>query len=74
VPVPPGAKAAADLVIMDDIRAEDIQPALRLVNAGGILAGLNWQQKPAHVQRAVAKHFNLLDVGVGPCGVWFVKV
>jgi predicted O-methyltransferase YrrM len=42
------------------------------VRKGGVLAGHDFNHKWPGVERAVADHFNLINVGVGFDSVWFV--
>lgn len=72
-----GFKGPADLVFIDAMHdhasvAMDIPMWWPHVRRGGILAGHDFNHKWPGVGRAVAQHFNLLNVGVGPDSVWFV--
>ena len=70
-------RAPFDLVFIDALHdyenvMQDISLWWPLVRKGGILAGHDFNHKWPGVERAVADHFNLLDVGVGFDSVWFV--
>lgn len=65
-----------DLVFIDALHdeeavAQDIRLWLPKVRPGGFLTGHDYQHKHPGVMRAVASHFNLFDVGLGPDSVWF---
>lgn len=66
-----------DLVFIDAMHDfvsvdEDITLWLPKVRKGGILAFHDFNHKWPSVERAIAKHFNLMDVGVGFDSVAFV--
>lgn len=66
-----------DLVFIDALHDyENVMKDISLwwphVRSGGILAGHDFNHKWPGVERAVADHFNLADVGVGFDSVWFV--
>jgi hypothetical protein len=72
-----GMAQSADLVFIDALHdyenvMKDISLWWPLVRSGGILAGHDFNHKWPGVERAVADHFNLADVGVGFDSVWFV--
>ncbi len=56
----------------DSVRA-DISHWWELVNVGGYLCGHDFNHQWPGVERAVAEHFNLMDVGLAPDSVWFVR-
>lgn len=67
----------ADLVFIDALHdyehvMQDISLWWPKVRAGGVLAGHDFNHKWPGVERAVADHFSLIDVGVGFDSVWFV--
>lgn len=66
-----------DLIFIDAGHDEpncsaDIEAWFPKVRPGGMLSGHDYQQKFPGVMRAVAKHFPLMQVGLGPDSVWFV--
>lgn len=66
-----------DLVFIDALHdyehvMQDISLWWPRVRSGGVLAGHDFNHKWPGVERAVADHFNLADVGVGFDSVWFV--
>lgn len=50
----------------------DIERWWPLIRDGGCLFGHDWNHRWPGVERAVARSFNLIDVGVAPDSVWFV--
>jgi SAM-dependent methyltransferase len=67
----------ADLVFIDALHdyehvMQDISLWWPKVRQGGVLAGHDFNHKWPGVERAVADHFNLADVGIGFDSVWFV--
>lgn len=52
---------------------EDIDAWWPHVRPGGILAGHDYQHKFPTVMQAVARSFCLMDVGLGPDSVWFIR-
>lgn len=52
---------------------DDIDAWWPLVRSGGILAGHDYQHKFPGVLRAVADRFCLMDIGLGPDSVWFIR-
>jgi hypothetical protein len=52
---------------------QDIADWWPLVRPGGYLCGHDFNHKWPGVERAVAEHFNLMDVGLAPDSVWFVR-
>jgi predicted O-methyltransferase YrrM len=67
----------SDLVFIDarhdyDSVLEDIRLWWPLVRDGGILAGHDFNHQWPGVERAVARSFNLLDIGVASDSVWFI--
>lgn len=52
---------------------QDIEEWWPLVREGGYLAGHDYNHKWPGVMRAVAEHFNLMDVCLGPDSMWWVK-
>jgi hypothetical protein len=66
-----------DLVFIDALHdqpsvEQDIALWWPTVRPGGVLAGHDFNHKWPGVQRAVAKAFDLMDIGVGPDSVWFM--
>lgn len=71
-------KGHADVVFIDALHdyesvKEDIALWWPLVRQGGYLAGHDYNHKWPGVMRAVAEHFNLMDVCLGPDSMWWVK-
>ena len=71
------AQHPVDLVFIDALHdyehvMQDISLWYPLVRTGGVLAGHDFNHKWPGVERAVADHFNLADVGIGFDSVWFV--
>lgn len=52
---------------------QDIALWWPLVAPGGYLCGHDHNHRWPGVERAVAQHFNLMDVGIAPDSVWFVR-
>lgn len=52
---------------------QDIALWWPLVREGGYLCGHDYNHKWPGVMRAVAEHFSLMDVGLAPDSVWFVR-
>lgn len=52
---------------------QDISLWWPLVRDGGYLAGHDYQHRFPGVMRAVAEHFNLMDVCLGPDSMWWVQ-
>jgi len=71
------ADGSVDVVFIDAGHDEpncsaDIDAWWPKVKVGGVLCGHDYQQKFPGVMRAVASHFPLMQVGLGPDSVWFV--
>lgn len=66
-----------DLIFIDALHdyehvMQDISLWWPKVRTGGVLAGHDFNHKWPGVERAVADHFNLADIGVGFDSVWFL--
>lgn len=66
-----------DLVFIDALHdyehvMQDISLWWPKVRKGGVLAGHDFNHKWPGVERAVADHFNLADIGIGFDSVWFI--
>lgn len=71
------ADGTFDLVFIDALHdyehvMQDISLWWPKVRSGGVLAGHDFNHKWPGVERAVADHFNLADIGVGFDSVWFI--
>jgi hypothetical protein len=67
-----------DVVFVDALHdyesvKQDIALWWPLVREGGYLAGHDYNHRWPGVMRAVAEHFNLMDVCLGPDSMWWVK-
>jgi hypothetical protein len=67
-----------DVVFIDALHdyesvKQDIELWWPLVREGGYLAGHDYNHKWPGVMRAVAEHFNLMDVCLGPDSMWWVQ-
>lgn len=70
--------AGTDVVFIDALHdyesvKQDIALWWPLVREGGYLAGHDYQHRFPGVMRAVAEHFNLMDVCLGPDSMWWVQ-
>lgn len=68
----------AEVIFIDAIHdydsvKQDIAMWWPLVREGGYLCGHDYQHKFPGVMRAVAEHFNLMDVCLGPDSMWWVQ-
>lgn len=66
-----------DIVFIDALHDfesvdQDIEAWWPIVREGGVLCGHDFNHKWPGVERAVAKHFDLMTVGIGLDSVWFV--
>jgi hypothetical protein len=76
--VDPVYRDYADVVFIDALHdyesvKQDIALWWPLVRPGRYLCGHDFNHKWPGVERAVAEHFNLMDVGLAPDSVWFVR-
>ncbi len=67
-----------DVVFIDALHdyesvKQDIALWWPLVRPGGYLCGHDFNHQWPGVERAVSEHFNLMDVGLAPDSVWFVR-
>lgn len=66
-----------DLVFLHGATAEQVRMGWQTVRPGGLLCGLGYEHPPrdevpdTFVMRSVAEALPLLNVGVGPNGLWF---
>lgn len=71
-------KGLADVVFIDALHdyqsvKQDIEIWWPLVRPGGYLCGHDYNHKWTGVMRAVAEHFNLMGVCLGPDSMWWVQ-
>lgn len=75
----PGAEPSGeyDAVIitapLDARMGDEIGRWLPHVRSSGVIMGKGYNAACRGVQRAVAARFDLMDVGLAPCGVWFYQ-